>query len=193
MNKKAERGQTTRERLIAVATGLFADRGYEDTSIEAVLNKSRLSRGALYHHFASKEALFEAVLEAVEEQIGVDLTAEVEGIADPVELVRTAALAWIRLAGDPVVQRIVLLDGPSVLGWQRWREIEERYGLGGMKAALRLVAGTGRLPGPMVDTFAHMLGGAINEAALLVARADDGPAAQRETAAAVREFLDRLF
>jgi AcrR family transcriptional regulator len=193
MNKKAERGQTTRERLIAVATRLFADRGYEDTSIEAVLHKSGLSRGALYHHFASKEALFEAVLEAVEEQVGVDLLAEVEGVADPVELVRTACLAWIRLAGDPVVQRIILLDGPSVLGWQRWREIEERYGLGGMKATLRLVAETGRLPEPMVDTFAHMLGGAINEAALLVARADDGPAAQREATAAVREFLDRLF
>src|SRR5256885_9793903 len=144
MNKKAERGQTTRERLIAVATRLFADRGYEDTSIEAVLHESGLSRGALYHHFASKEALFEAVLEAVEEQVGVDLIAEVEGIADPVELVRTASLAWIRLAGDPVVQRIVLLDGPSVLGWQRWREIEERYGLCGMKAARRLGAVAGQ-------------------------------------------------
>ena len=145
MNKKAERGQATREHLVEVATGLFAEHGYEDTSIEAVLQETEVSRGALYHHFGGKEALFAAVLEAVER----DITARLAGLvrpADPVETLRAGCLAWVRLAADPVVQRILLIDAPSVIGWERWRELEEKYALGMTKEALRRVADAGRLP-----------------------------------------------
>src|SRR5215472_2996945 len=122
MNRKLERGQATREQLLAVATRLFAERGYDDTSIELVLQESGVSRGALYYHFKSKEALFEAVLDGVGQDVAGRLQAAMAGTTDIPSALRAACLGWIRLAGDPVVQRIVLVDAPSVLGWQRWRE-----------------------------------------------------------------------
>lgn len=193
MNKKADRGQATRDRLVAVATALFAGQGYEETSIEGVLHAAGVSRGALYHHFGGKEALFEAVLEAVEIQVGVEMRKAVEGLTDPVEALRVGGLAWIRLAGDPVVQRIVLIDAPSVLGWQRWRQIEEEHALGMTKAALSLVAAEGHLPAALVDPFAHMLLAALNEIAIVIARSPDGDAALRDGTAAVEELLRRIL
>ncbi|GAB3965386.1 TetR/AcrR family transcriptional regulator [Actinoallomurus acanthiterrae] len=192
MNKKAERGQATREHLVEVATGLFAQRGYEETSIEAVLQETEVSRGALYHHFGGKEALFAAVLEAIERDITARLAGLVAGIGDPVATLRTGCLAWVRLTADPIVQRVLLIDAPSVIGWQRWRELEERYALGMTKEALRRVAEVGRLPAEFVDPFAHMLLAALDEIALLIARAEDVEAATSTGVAAVEELLDRL-
>src|ERR1700751_719896 len=113
-SKRAAQGRATREQLIEVATRLFAERGYEDTSIEAVLAAAGVSRGALYHHFAGKDALFEAVLEAVESGVKAGLTAEITGAPGAVSAVESAALAWIEMAGDPVIQQIILSDAPSV-------------------------------------------------------------------------------
>ncbi|MER7502397.1 TetR/AcrR family transcriptional regulator [Nonomuraea pusilla] len=186
MNLKADRGAATRERVLSIATRLFAERGYDDTSIETVLQETGLSRGALYHHYAGKDALFEAVLEATESAIGARIADAVRGVADPAAALRTGALAWIRLAGDPVIRRVVLIDAPSVLGWERWRAMEERYSFGMLKAALKA---TGTVPRDHLDVYAHMLLGAINESALLVARG--GATATAE--AAVEDFLNRLL
>jgi AcrR family transcriptional regulator len=192
-NKNIERGQATREHLIAVATQLFASRGYEGTSVEAVQQGAGVSRGSLYHHFASKDALFEAVVEEIETRAGTAVIAAAEGTADAVAGLRAGCLAWVRLAGDPVVQRILLIDAPSVLGWQRWREMEEAHALGLMKAALAEVADDGRLPPDLVNMFAHTLLASVNEVALLVARADDPGAAMKEGAYAVDALLQRLL
>lgn len=192
-NKNVERGQATRGQLIAVATELFAARGYDGTSIEAVLRASGASRGSLYHHFRSKDALFEAVLEEVEARVGSETLAAASGAADPVAGLRAGCLAWVRLAGDPVVQRILLIDAPSVLGWQRWRAMEEAHALGLIKAALQAVADTGRLRPDLVGMFAHMLLASVNEVALLVARADHPGNAMKAGAEAVDALLQRLL
>jgi AcrR family transcriptional regulator len=192
-NKNVERGQATREQLIAVATQLFASRGYEGTSIEAVQQGAGVSRGSLYHHFASKDALFEAVLEEIEARVGTEVIAAAEGTADPVAALRAGCLTWVRLAGDPVVQRILLIDAPSVLGWQRWRAMEEYHALGLMKAALQEIADAGRLPPGLVDMFAHILLASVNEVALLVARSDQPGAAMKEGTDAVDGLLQRLL
>ncbi|MEV1171267.1 TetR/AcrR family transcriptional regulator [Nonomuraea sp. NPDC049784] len=186
MNLKAERGAATRDRVLAIATRLFAERGYDDTSIEAVLQESGLSRGALYHHYAGKDALFEAVLEATESAIGRKIVEAVHGIADPAAALRAGVLAWISLAGDPVIKRLVLIDAPSVMGWERWRAMEERYSFGMLKAALEA---TGAVPAEFLDLHAHMLLAAVNESALLVARGGDHDTA----VAAVEEFLRRVL
>ena len=125
MNKNVERGQATRVHLIEVATRLFATQGYDGTSIEAVLAESGVSRGSLYHHFPGKEALFLAVFEALGDRLGADMTAAIQDAANPIEMLRAASVAWIRQAGDPVVQQIMLIDAQAVLGWQRWRELDE--------------------------------------------------------------------
>ena len=192
-NKNIERGQATREQLIAVATQLFAARGYEGTSIDAVQQGAGVSRGSLYHHFASKDALFEAVLEALEARVGNEVVVAAATAPDPVARLRTGCLAWVRLAGDPVVQQILLVDAPSVLGWQRWRAMEEAHALGLMKAALQEIADDGRLPPGLVNMFAHALLASVNEVALLVARADDPDAAMQEGAYAVDALLQRLL
>src|SRR6202451_698189 len=135
--KRAAQGRATRGQLIEVATGLFAEHGYEGTPIEAVLTAAGVSRGALYHHFAGKEALFTAVLEALSEGITAELTEVISGCAAPVDAVRTSALGWIDLAGDPVIQRIMLVDAPSVLGWEQWRDMDEGRTVGAMGGNLR--------------------------------------------------------
>jgi AcrR family transcriptional regulator len=193
MNKRVDQGRATREHLVEVATGLFAELGYDATSIEMVLAKAGVSRGSLYHHFPNKQALFEAALDAVEVRIGSETLAASVGAPNAAEALRAGCLAWIRLAGDPVVRRIVLIDAPSVLGWERWREIEEENALGNTKAALSAVAAEGRLDTALVDTFAHVLLAAVNEIALLVARSPDDADAQRSAEAAVDELLSRLL
>jgi AcrR family transcriptional regulator len=195
MDRRLERGRATRQQLIEVATELFADRGYEGTSIEAVLERVSMSRGSLYHHFPGKEALFEAVVESVHAKVGEATLAAVAAVggSDAHSVLKAGELAWIRLAGDPVVRRILLIDAPTVLGWRRWREIEEQYGLGMLKAVLQQASDAGQVPAAVVEPFAHILLATGNEMALVIALADDVSAAQEAAEAAVDEFLARLL
>jgi AcrR family transcriptional regulator len=191
--KRAAQGRATRGQLIEVATRLFAEHGYEGTSIEAVLSAAGVSRGALYHHFAGKEALFEAVVSAVSEQVTEKLTETVQGCADPLDAMRTAALAWIDLAADPVIQRVVLVDAPSVLGWDRWRAMDDGRTLGAMRVMLQAISDSGRLPAELVGPFSHMILAALDEIVLVIARAPDSKAAVGEGRMAVQALLDRLL
>jgi AcrR family transcriptional regulator len=193
MNKNVERGQATRAHLIDVATRLFTERGYDGTSIEAVLAESGASRGSLYHHFPGKDALFWAVLEGVAVRAGGQLADATRDIQDPVAALRAECLAWIRLASDPVVQQTVLIDAPAVLGWQRWRELDEQGSLGPIRATLAHAAETGQIEPRHVDTFAHIVLAATYEVALMIARADDPAAALSAGESAMAEFLDRLL
>jgi AcrR family transcriptional regulator len=160
-----------------------------------VLHEAGVSRGSLYHHFAGKEALFEAVLDDVETRVGSQtIAAAATAAADgPAAALRAAFLAWIKIAGDPVVQRILLIDAPAVLGWERWRAMEERHALGAIRATLRAIADEGNLRPELVGTLAHVLLASVNEIALLVARSDDPAAAMKEGADAIDELLRRLL
>lgn len=192
-NRKIEQGETTRGQLLAVAKRLFAQHGYDGTSIEAVLREADVSRGALYHHFAGKGALFTAVLETVEADVARVIGKAVNGIDDPVAMFRAGCDAWLKLARDPVVRQIALIDAPAVVGWQEWRAIDERYAFGLLKGGLHAAAALGRVRADQVDILAHMLLAALAEAAMVVARAGDGAKATRETQAAVHELVDRLL
>jgi AcrR family transcriptional regulator len=193
MNQNVARGAATREHLIEVATKLFAERGYEDTSIETVLQQASVSRGSLYHHFKNKEALFEAVLEAMENNIGLRVMDAASDATDAKEMLRLGALAWVQLAGDPVVQRVLLIDAPSVLGWDRWRALEERHALGLVRGVLAAIADQGDLDPGLVDVFSHVVLAAMNEIALLVARSDQPDEEARLGADAIDEVLSRLL
>ena len=193
MNKNVERGRATRAHVLEVATRLFAEHGYDGTSIETVQASAGVSRGSLYHHFPGKEALFFAVLESLEVRVIGEKTEGVAELTDPVEALRTACLAWIRLAGDSEVQQIVLIDAPAVLGWQRFRELDEQSVLGQFRAALEAAAEMGRLEARHVDVFSHLVLAAVNEAAMLVARSPDPVAAMPGAQDAFEEFLRRLL
>lgn len=193
MNKNVERGQATRAHLVDVATRLFAAHGYDDTSINMVQAESGVSRGSLYHHFPGKDALFWAVLEGVAARVGEQLAAAEADAPDPVAAMRAGLLEWIRVAADPEVRQIGLIDAPAVLGWQRWRELDEQGSLGFIRAALEYAAEEGRIEGRHVDSFAHLVLAAANETAMMIARADDTGAALSAGESAFADFLDRLL
>lgn len=193
MSRNVERGLVTRQSLIATATGLFTKVGYDATSIEAVLRESGVSRGALYHHFDSKEQLFEAVLEALEAELAQATVAAAQGVADPAKALQLGCDTFLDLAQTPKVRQIVLVDAPAVLGWQKWREIDARHGFGLLKAVLASAADNGRVRRELVDTFAHMLLAALFEVALMVSRAENTEATLRSGRAALGELIDRLL
>jgi AcrR family transcriptional regulator len=190
---RLERGAATRERLIRAARLLFGERGYDATSIQLVLSRAGVARGALYHHFDSKEALFDAVLEEIVAEVAEQAADAARAAGtDPVANLRAASNTWLEVALDTDIQRITLLDAPAVVGWKRWRELDEQHTLGGLKQTLQRIADDGRLPPESVDVLAHMILAAVAEAALLIARADDPRAALREGKAAVETLLGRL-
>jgi AcrR family transcriptional regulator len=191
-DQRRARGQATRRRLLAAARELFGEHGYDATSIEAVLDASGVARGALYHHFQSKAALFDAVAKEVFVEIADQTSAAGGGSADPLERLRAGAHAWLRMALDPAVQRIALLDPQTVLGWTRWRELDEQYTLGGLRASFRRLTAEGRIPDGEGELLAQMLLAALNEAALFIAYAEDQQAAVDTGRAAVDTLLDRL-
>jgi AcrR family transcriptional regulator len=193
MNKNVERGKTTRAQLVQDATRLFASRGYDGTSMEMVLAESGASRGSLYHHFKNKEALFLAVMEDAGVRATQPAVEAMRAAPDSIAALRIACLAWIRLACDPVMRQIMLIDAPAVLGWQRWRELDEQGALGILRGLLADAAQAGRIDTHHVDAFAHIVLAALNELALLIARSDDRAEALAIGESAIAEFINRLL
>jgi AcrR family transcriptional regulator len=193
VNKRVEQGRNTRAALVDVATELFAARGYEATSIPAVLEAAGVSRGALYHHFESKEALFDAVLQSVEARVLAKVTRTARPGGDPLEGLRKGCAAYLAMCRDPMVRQISLIDAPSVVGWQRWREIDEQHAFGLVKSAIAALSAEGRVRPELVDVVAHMVLAALLEVALLVARADEGRLAIRRGQEAIDELLTALL
>jgi AcrR family transcriptional regulator len=192
MNKRVERGLITRRRIIAVAKSLLAKNGYEGVSIEDILEHCKISRGAFYHHFETKEALFQAVLEMVEEEVAQVLAKASSGFEDPVEALKAGCDAWFALAREPAVRQIVLTDALTVVGWEKWREIDARHGFGRLKAALKLIAAQGRIPEESIEIFAHILLATVIELGFLIARAKDREATTKTARAAYGQLLDGL-
>jgi AcrR family transcriptional regulator len=188
---QAERTETTRTALIDAARALFAEHGYADVGTEEIVRAAGVTRGALYHHFGGKEELFLAVYERVEEEvtqrIADRLAARLPG--DPIEVLRKGARLFLEMCTEPDVQQIALIDAPSVVGWEKWRAVGERYGLGLIQAALQNAIDTGAIANQPVRPLAHILLGGLDEAALLVARAGDQKRARRE----VGKTLDRIL
>ena len=181
MPTQAERTEATRGRLITTARRLFSEKGFAATSTEEILSEAGVSRGALYHHFSNKTDLFQATFEAVEEELTAKLleTATAGGETDPIRILELGFSAFLDQCVNPEVQRIVMLDAPTVLGWDTWHELDERYAFGTIKAVLAVAAETGRIDADAVDSLTHLLVGAVMQAGMVVARADDPTTAKR--------------
>src|ERR1700716_3383957 len=127
---KAEQSEATRAALLGAARPLFAERGYAAVATEQIVRAAGVTRGALYHHFDGKEELFAAVYEEVEADLVAELGQMAAEAADPLDALHLGAAAFLEACRRPEVQRITLIDAPSVLGWERWREIGLKYGFG---------------------------------------------------------------
>jgi AcrR family transcriptional regulator len=179
---QAERSTATRGALVAAARRLFAERGYAAVGTPEVAAAAGVTRGALYHQFSDKADLFLAVYEQVEqevtERIGELVVAA--GARDPLEALTAGAEAFLEACAEPEINRIALLDAPAVLGWEQWRAVGLKYGLGLTEAILRAAMDAGRIAEQPLRPLAHVLLGALDEAALYVARAEDPVAAREE-------------
>jgi AcrR family transcriptional regulator len=189
---QAERRSATRRALLEAGRELFAARGFAGAGQEEIVERAGVTRGALAHHFATKQGLFRAVVESLEGEIAEHIaTAALRG-DDPMGHLRLGCLAFLDAALDPAVRRIVLLDAPAVLGWQAWREIDTTYGLGLVSEALDHCMEAGLMTPRPVQPLAHILLAALNEAAMLVANADDPVATRVVVGEEVERFLSTL-
>jgi len=190
---KAEQRETTTAALIAAARELFAERGYAAVGTQEIVQRAGVTRGALYHHFKDgKEELFRAVLVELSAELVRHVVALASAADDPFEELVVGCEGFLDACARPDVQRIMLVDGPSVLGWDVLREIDSGYALGALEAALQGAMDAGALSPAPANAVAHVLLGALDEAVMVIARADDQTAAREEMGKTVRRLLEGL-
>jgi AcrR family transcriptional regulator len=191
---QAERTAATRDALIAAGRSLFSGHAYNDVSTETVVRTAGVTRGALYHHFADKAELFAAVFESVEAEVTGRIGAAIgeAGLSDPLAVMRLGAQTWLEASAEPEIHRIVLLEAPAVLGWERWREIGNRHNMGLVVALLAHAIEVGRIPQQPVEPLAHTLLGALREAALYLALAADRTQAAADVGAVIDTLINSL-
>jgi AcrR family transcriptional regulator len=179
---QAERTAATRARLIDSARKLFADKGFNAVSTEAIVAAAGVTRGALYHQFDDKAALFAAVYEQVEDELVADVGQRIveAGPADELQAMRIGASLFLDLVSAPDVQQIVVIDAPAVLGWEQWRAVGIKYGLGIIEAMLAQAIANALIPDQPLRPTAHVMLAALDEAALYIASAADSDQARQE-------------
>lgn len=189
---QAERREATRAALIAAGRDLFGRHGYEGVSTEQVVAAAGVTRGALYHHFDGKRGLFAAVFEQVEAEAAAAIDLSGLDVSGPLDALLAAVDQFLDLSLRSDVQRIALLDGPAVLGWDAWHEIEARYGLALVETALAAAMDAGEIRRLPVAELSLMLLGAFIEAALQLARATDEEAARARAGESLRALVEGL-
>jgi AcrR family transcriptional regulator len=192
---QTERSAATQSALIAAARKLWGERGYAEVATPEIAAAAGVTRGALYHQYADKAALFAAVIEIVETDAMQRLSAAVLAAepASPAAALRIAADAWLQIATEPEIRRLVLLDAPAVLGWAAFRELNQRFGLGITEQLLAAAIDAGELRAQPVRPLATVLLGAIDEAAMVIAAAEEPVAARDEVKGVVHDLLDGLL
>lgn len=181
-----ERSAATREALITGARKLWGLRGYAEVGTPEIATEAGVTRGAMYHQFADKAALFRDVVEVVEQDV-------MARMATLVDAIRAAVDAWLEVSGDPEVRQLILLDAPVVLGWAGFRDVAQRYSLGMTEQLITEAIRAGQLARQPVRPLAQVLIGALDEAAMFIATADDPKRARRETRQVLRRLIDGML
>ncbi|MEU3270089.1 TetR/AcrR family transcriptional regulator [Saccharomonospora sp. NPDC006951] len=166
---RAEQREQTRRTLLAEGRRLFAAKGYAGVGLAEIVAAAGVTKGAFYHHFDSKLALFRGVLTAVQEQVGAEVAAAADAEKDPWQQLVTGCLTFLTATAAPDVQRVMLVDGPAVLGWAEWRALDEASSARHLAEALEVLIESGVLARQPVAPLTHLLSGAMNEAALWLA------------------------
>ena len=191
-SRQTERSAATRARLVDAARELFAERPYADVGTEEIVRRARVTRGALYHHFADKRDLFRAVHEQLESELVDSIAKQLADRAstDPVEGLRTGVRSYLDACEDPSFARITLIDAPAVLGWVEWRRIDEEHALKLVVLGLEGAMQAGAMPRQPVLPLAHLMLGTMGEAGLRVA---NGEGSREEVEGALMTLLDGLL
>jgi AcrR family transcriptional regulator len=187
-----ERSEATVARLVTAARRLFASHGYEATTLDDVVGAAGVTKGALYHHYSGKQALFRSVYEQEQQRIAEAVRDAYLREADPWKGFYAGCRAFLEVSLDPEVQRITLLDAPAALGWDLMREIEEDYSLVPLERGLEIAITSGRIAPRPVRPLAHLLFGAICEGAMMAARSDDPRRATEDVLSELYRMLDDM-
>lgn len=190
-DKRVLQGQSTREALLRAARELFGTQGFAATSTEEIVALAGVTKGALYHHFRDKDTLFRAVYEQVQREVSDAAVVEFLQPDSWEALIRGCQL-WVDAHDDPAVRQIALVDARGVLGWETARIIETRFSTVALRGALRKAMQAGVLSRQPLRPLSLMLTGALSEACLYVAQADDPPAARAEIGAVITGLLSGL-
>ena len=188
--RTADEAAQTRSDLVAEGIRYFAERSYASAPLEELVARLGVTRGALYHHFGSKRGYFEAVLEQVLEQLGERIVAQAEQAGDGAAGLRAGCAAFLEAATDPTFRQIVLLDAPAVLGWQAWKQADERTTTQTLREGLDELKQAGELLSDDVEALAAALSGAMNELALWVAAQPDPRDALPRARAVIEGMLE---
>lgn len=190
--RQSDRREATTAAILKAARKLFAARGFDDTSIDDIASEAGVAKGAVYHHFESKEEIFTQVLENVQAELAaMPVPASASKIIDPLDQISAAVLRYLLAANESGVRQILLIDGPAVIGWQKWREIDDRYFGAGAKAVIELILQKSATPA-RIEALTQLLMGAVMEACLVCAKAEDPRKRARELSAALRMMLEGL-
>ncbi|WP_406081348.1 TetR/AcrR family transcriptional regulator [Streptomyces zaomyceticus] len=176
---RAEQREATRRALLAEGRRRFAEDGYHGVVLAEVARAVGVTKGAAYHHFDSKAGLFRAVVAEVQGDLGDRVAAAADEETDPWERLRAGCRAFLAAGEDPAVRRIVLVDAPTVLGWEEWRALDEESSARHLTEALESLVEAGVVTAQPVEPLARLLSGAMNEAALWLARSDEPEALER--------------
>ena len=193
---KAGQSRATIEQLIIAATEEFSQRGYADAATETIVRKAGVTRGALYHHFNGKKALFYAVFQAAQREIGRRIESRADAVADPWGQLVAGCRAFLQACTDPALQQIVVIDAPAVLDWNAYREVDETMPCSGfslLKEGLQELIDHKVIKLLSKDAVAHMLSGAMDEAAVWIARCDDRQHALAQAQEALESLLEGLL
>jgi len=192
MIRQIDRSAATIADILAAARKLFAQAGFDATSIDGIAAGAGVAKGAVYHHFESKEAIFTRVLEDVQAEIAaLPAPAATRAMTDPLDVIAAETLRYLLAATDTLRKRILLIDGPAVIGWKKWREIDDRFFGAGAKAAMTHVLGA-KASAQEIDAATHLLMGAVMEACLVCATAPDAKKSARALSAGLRKMLEGL-
>jgi AcrR family transcriptional regulator len=189
---RVAQGIATKERIIASARGLFAERGYADAAVEEIVRAAGVTKGAFYHHFSDKAGLFQCVFDEVDRELVQAVAQAAVGVEPTWGRLLAGCDGFLDACLDRDVRQVILSDGPVVLGWDAWRAQETRNCLGLLRGVLAQAMDEGVMVRQPVESLAHVLFGALIEAAISVALAEDQAAAKAESGAIIRRMLEGL-
>jgi AcrR family transcriptional regulator len=190
--RQAERSELTRNAILDGARRLFADSGFAGATMDDIAQAAGVAKGAVYHHFPTKEGVFEAVFERASTQLVAEVMRSGASAKDALDAMVVGTRAYFEICAGPAYRQIILVDGPAVLGWQRWREIDEAHFGSMIPAALTAAIEQGLLTDQPVEPLARLLLGAASEAAAACAASEDPRAVGLAHAAAFQTLLNGL-
>ncbi|MEU6642220.1 TetR/AcrR family transcriptional regulator [Saccharomonospora sp. NPDC046836] len=191
-SRREDYSESTRAALVDSAVLLFTERGYAGTSLEEIARRARVTKGALYHHFAGKQAVFEAAFDAVETEVKGRLEKILSGPEKPWDRALNGLRAFISSCLDPAYQRIAIHEAPVVMGWQRWREAEDRYSFGLIRSALQDLIDAGEIVPVPVEVTSRLLFGALSSAATEIAGSPDPQEVGAQVEAVIVSLLHQV-